>query len=92
MLIGGASKVVAAVATYPYQVIKSKLQQRENEAMTRRYLGTFDCIVKVWKYDGLVGFFRGVFPNVVKVVPSSAVTFLVYEETMKFFKSSDRFR
>jgi hypothetical protein len=31
----------------------------------------------------LPGFFRGVVPNALKVAPSAALTFLVYEEAMK---------
>ncbi len=35
---------------------------------------------------GVKGFFRGVVPNAMKVAPSAAITFLVYEECMKTFK------
>jgi hypothetical protein len=30
-----------------------------------------------------VGFFRGAVPNALRVAPSAALTFLVYEEMMK---------
>jgi solute carrier family 25 folate transporter 32 len=86
--LGGLSKIVASVATYPYQVIKSKLQQRESELEHKRYRGMIDCVVKIWKSQGFIGFFRGLMPNILKVVPSSALTFLVYEETMKILRSS----
>jgi solute carrier family 25 phosphate transporter 23/24/25/41 len=33
--------------------------------------------------EGVRGFFRGLVPNCMKVAPSAAVTFLVYEETLK---------
>jgi hypothetical protein len=33
--------------------------------------------------DGLRGFFRGVLPNALKVAPSAAITFFVYEELKK---------
>lgn len=29
IVIGGASKIVASIATYPYQVVKTRLQQRD---------------------------------------------------------------
>jgi solute carrier family 25 folate transporter 32 len=44
--------------------------------------------VKIWRQDGAVGFFRGIIPNILKVVPSSALTFLVYEETLKLLSDS----
>ena len=87
-MLGGVSKIVASVATYPYQVIKSKLQQREAELEHHRYRGMIDCGMKIWKSQGFIGFFRGLMPNILKVVPSSALTFLVYEETMKILRDS----
>lgn len=55
MLSGGTAKIVASTVTYPYQVIKSRLQQREATVLSsvgppgrlRRYRGMVDCIVKV---------------------------------------------
>lgn len=51
---GGASKIVASTITYPYQLVKSKLQQRdainvETQQVERRYTGTLDCVRKVWR-------------------------------------------
>lgn len=88
---GGASKIVASIATYPYQVVKSRLQQTdilnaESNTFQSKYTGMWDCVVKIWKKERIVGFFRGVLPNAIKVAPSSAVTFLVYEEALKMFK------
>ena len=103
MIIGGLSKILASTITYPYQVIKSRIQQRDllpsssslsssssliinkNDEIIR-YNGTIDCIIKTWKNEGIRGFFRGVIPNALKVAPSAALTFVVYEETLKFVK------
>jgi hypothetical protein len=94
-LLGGGSKIIASTATYPYQVIKSRLQQRDqliqgesSSILSPKYSGTWDCIRKVWRSDGIIGFFRGVVPNALKVAPSSALTFLVYEETMHLLKKA----
>jgi hypothetical protein len=51
---GGASKIVASTITYPYQLVKSKLQQRnilnaETQLSEPRYRGTWDCVQKVWR-------------------------------------------
>jgi len=58
LVIGGVSKVVAATLTYPYQVVKSRLQQRENMIMVEvvgrgntavmKYSGTLDCLQHIW--------------------------------------------
>eukprot|EP00598_Pedospumella_elongata_P005683 CAMPEP_0184976868 /NCGR_PEP_ID=MMETSP1098-20130426/7732_1 /TAXON_ID=89044 /ORGANISM="Spumella elongata, Strain CCAP 955/1" /LENGTH=290 /DNA_ID=CAMNT_0027499807 /DNA_START=108 /DNA_END=980 /DNA_ORIENTATION=- len=89
--IGGSSKIIASTITYPYQLVKSKLQQRDGvnastQLTERRYTGTWDCVQKVWRSEGAVGFFRGVIPNSLKVAPSAALTFLVYEEVLKLMR------
>ena len=42
-----------------------------------------DCIFKIWKHEGPGGYFRGIVPNVLKVAPGAALTFVVYEECLK---------
>ena len=54
IFIGGISKIIASTITYPYQLIKSKLQQREvidilTKERVLRYTSTYDCMIKVWR-------------------------------------------
>ncbi len=65
LLLGSTSKIAAATITYPYQVIKSRMQQRETvlaEASPKsvlnssfsipgkpRYDGMIDCIFKIYR-------------------------------------------
>ena len=93
LLVGGVSKIIAATLTYPYQVVKARLQQREAlpaiEQVARgrktkaKYSGTFDCLWKIWQNEGLRGYFKGLIPNVLRVAPSAALTLLIYEECLK---------
>jgi solute carrier family 25 (mitochondrial folate transporter), member 32 len=97
MTMGGAAKVVASVVTYPYQVIKSRLQQRDQVLNTPRYQGVIHCARSILKYpfpshlvsspqcrhEGPHGFFKGLIPNCLKVAPNASLTFLVYEECLK---------
>jgi solute carrier family 25 (mitochondrial folate transporter), member 32 len=85
IILGGTSKIVASCITYPYQVIKSRIQQR-GVGSQYFYTGVVDCVTKTWKQEGVRGFFRGLIPNAMKVAPSSALTFVVYEEVLKLQK------
>ena len=74
--IGAAAKTVAAVSTYPYQVVRSRMQQGRAEYLHLSFMGV--C-TRLWKQEGWRGFYRGLVLNVVKVTPAAAVTFWSYE-------------
>ena len=77
LVISAAAKIVAGTATYPYQVVRSRLQTYDAEERFGR--GIRGVVRNVWREDGMRGFYRGVGPNVVRVLPATWVTFLVYE-------------
>jgi solute carrier family 25 folate transporter 32 len=86
LVLGGISKIIASTSTYPYQVVKSRLMQR-GEKGVYKYKGTMDCIAQVWREGGVRGFFRGLAPNLIKVAPGAALTFVTYEEMLKYLRS-----
>lgn len=107
MLYGSTSKIVASLSTYPYQVVKSRLQQgdvlqpRENVSSSNtskpirsppKYRGTIDCIIKIWKFEGIFGFFRGAVPSSLRSAPAAGITLLVYEETSRLLRKNDLLR
>ena len=75
------SKMFAGSITYPYQVVRARLQTYDAQV---KYKGAWDVVVKVWGREGVGGFYKGLGPNLVRVLPSTCVTFLVYENT-KFY-------
>lgn len=48
----------------------------------RDYVGLVRTIGRMWRLEGATGFFKGAVPNAVRVAPSAALTFLVYESIM----------
>ncbi|KAG6333082.1 hypothetical protein ID866_6006 [Astraeus odoratus] len=75
-IMSGASKLFALVTTYPYQVIRSRVQ---NNATTHLYPDALTTIMRTWKDEGVKGFYRGLGINLVRVLPGTCITFVVYE-------------
>ncbi|KAK0250251.1 mitochondrial FAD carrier protein flx1 [Friedmanniomyces endolithicus] len=81
LLLSAVSKMFAGSITYPYQVVRARLQTYDAHT---RYKGAWDVVRQVYRGEGLAGFYKGLGPNIVRVLPSTCVTFLVYEN-MKFY-------
>jgi solute carrier family 25 folate transporter 32 len=77
VVLSTVSKLVAGATTYPLQVLRSRLQHYDAEAQFGR--GIRGVVRKLWREEGVRGFYRGVMPGVVRVLPATWVTFLVYE-------------
>lgn len=77
LVISGSAKIFAGTITYPYQVIRSRLQTYHAEETFGK--GIRGVAKKVWRETGWKGFYRGLGTNIVRVLPATWVTFLVYE-------------
>lgn len=78
LIISGLAKIFAGSITYPYQLVRARLQMYDAE---RLYSGMQDAMGQIWKQEGLGGFYKGMGPNLLRVMPSTCVTFLVYEKS-----------
>ncbi|CAI9110852.1 OLC1v1010942C1 [Oldenlandia corymbosa var. corymbosa] len=85
-VLGASSKLAAIFTTYPFQVIRSRLQQRPSSDGAPRYKNSWHVLKETARYEGLRGFYKGVTPNVLKNVPASSITFIVYENVLNMLK------
>lgn len=43
------------------------------------YRDPIDCLRRTWATDGIRGLYRGIFPNLAKVIPATSISFAAYE-------------
>ena len=56
LLLSGSSKIFAGSITYPYQVLRVRLQSYE---AGQTYRGVGDAIAQIWRVEGVKGFYKG---------------------------------
>ncbi|XP_011040298.1 PREDICTED: calcium-binding mitochondrial carrier protein SCaMC-1-like isoform X1 [Populus euphratica] len=79
---GTISGALGATCVYPLQVIRTRMQaQPPNDA--RPYKGMSDVFWRTFQNEGCRGFYKGIFPNLLKVVPAASITYMVYEAMKK---------
>jgi len=71
-----SSKFISLSVTYPYQVVRSRIQ---NNAQAELFPTIPTTVKRTWMQEGFRGFFRGLGTNLVRVLPGTCVTFVVYE-------------
>lgn len=79
---GTISGALGATCVYPLQVIRTRLQAQRSKS-NDAYNGMADVFQRTLQHEGFRGFYKGLFPNLLKVVPSASITYLVYEAMKK---------
>ncbi|PUZ42102.1 hypothetical protein GQ55_9G557700 [Panicum hallii var. hallii] len=84
-LLGAIAKLGATVVTYPLLVVKSRLQAKQEigRNVMSIYTGPIDAIIKMVRYEGFHGFYKGMGTKVVQSVFAASVLFMVKEELVK---------
>jgi len=83
---GALAGSISQTLTYPFDVLRRKMQVAgmRSSALGVQYTGALPALVGIMKNEGVQGLYRGLWPNLLKVAPSIATSFFVYEAVKEF--------
>ncbi|KAL2893820.1 putative mitochondrial adenine nucleotide transporter BTL3 [Bienertia sinuspersici] len=84
LLYGAISGACAEASTYPFEVVRRQLQMQAHGTK----LSTPATFMKIVEQGGIPGLYAGLFPSLLQVLPSAAISFFVYE-FMKILLKAD---
>lgn len=79
---GGVAGEVLWISSYPFDVIKSKMQS-DGFGEKMKFKSMRDAFGQTWRSEGALGFWRGIGPTLLRAMPVSAGTFAAVEVTMR---------
>ena len=77
LMLSAISKVSAVVTTYPYQVLRFRIQSNN-----QLYKGIIQTTLLTARNEGVYGFYKGLLPSILRVTPATCITMLIYEYTL----------
>lgn len=82
-LLGAVAKLVATLVTFPYLLVKSRLQAKGTQGVVK-YAGFVDAVSSIYKADGVVGFYKGITSKLVQTVLGAAFMFWTKEKVVVY--------
>ncbi len=78
LTLGGIAGAVSQTASYPFEVVRRHMQVG-GRTRPDRWLGWRETVQAIWSQKGWRGFFVGLSIGYIKVVPMTAVSYMVWE-------------
>tara|TARA_B100001093_G_scaffold520256_1_gene613994 strand:+ start:9692 stop:10495 length:804 start_codon:yes stop_codon:yes gene_type:complete len=89
-LVSGAIAGIFSVSiTYPTDLIRRRLQLQGFDKSVPQYTGILDCCRKIFKTEGIIGFYRGLTATWLKTGPAVAIQFWTIGKLNKLLKKDD---
>ncbi|KAG2208178.1 hypothetical protein INT46_005853 [Mucor plumbeus] len=93
---GGIGGLIGAVFTSPLDVVKTRLQStfyqqgiekgiKHTGPIWGHFIETGKLLVQIKQIEGIQGYFKGLGPNLVGVIPARAINFYTYGNGKKFY-------
>lgn len=81
---GILSQVPPIACVYPFFVVKNRMQLQGYAGTKVLYSGMMDCMRSIMRQEGAQGFYKGIMPYCMKIVPGGAINLAVYDWTKDF--------
>lgn len=78
--LGAIAGLITVYVTQPLDTIKTRMQSMEAR---REYRNSFHCAAKIFREEGLLTFWSGALPRLVRLTLSGGIVFTMYEKTME---------
>ncbi|EAL68118.1 mitochondrial substrate carrier family protein [Dictyostelium discoideum AX4] len=79
LISAGIAKLIAAITTYPHEVVRTRLREQTKPGVKSKYTGVIQGLTLIAREEGIRGLFGGAGPHIIRVVPNSCIMFLTYE-------------
>ena len=89
LLASSVSKLVASSATYPLEVVRTRLHVQKSDG-PQLYGSVFGALARIAKDEGVAGVYAGIGTNLLRVVPACAVTFVTFELVLGYLAPKPR--
>ncbi|GJJ74846.1 solute carrier family 25 (peroxisomal adenine nucleotide transporter), member 17 [Entomortierella parvispora] len=83
-LLGAISKLAATSITYPYIVVKSRMQLKQSDDAKERYSSIMDGFRKIIKYEGVAGLYKGISSKIVQSILTASFLFMAQASLVQY--------
>lgn len=84
--IGAIAGLITVYCTQPLDCIKTRMQSIDARG---QYRNSFHCAVRIFQEEGILVFWSGAVPRLVRLMVSGGLVFTMYEKTMELFDRLD---
>ncbi|KAJ3227128.1 mitochondrial aspartate-glutamate transporter agc1 [Clydaea vesicula] len=90
-VLGSVAGALGASAVYPIDLVKTRMQNQRSSKFVGQilYKNSLDCFVKVFKNEGVKGFYSGLLPQLVGVAPEKAIKLTMNDLVRSKYKQKD---
>lgn len=90
LLCGAASGTLSTLLTFPFDTIRRRMQIQNLHVSERERMSSVEQIRHLMRHEGVRGLYRGLTPELIKVIPMVGTMFTVYEYLKKQLNVDDK--